>query len=198
MPTTAAPTPQGQTAVPSTAAPSKVPTRVPTAAPTALGTGDVLAMLFPRTSYSATSTNYAQQSTVDVFVKACGGYTARFSSCSADGGSASGGRNSFRLYNSGGTQVAGYGVSNYGNCNGNGYGFFFSYAFTGACQTYVFKQGCEWYNSCSGTAAVVMTGTCAPGHVTRIFGPVVVSCRGYSTTCRHIRQLYFVPCCGVW
>ena len=111
---------------------------------------------FPATfpAFSATDTNLATQNTVDqTGINMCGGYTARFSSCVADGESASGYYNNLRLYNAAGTQVAAGGVG-----INNNYGASLTYAFTGACQTYVFKQGCWSTVSCAGTVAIIVTG----------------------------------------
>jgi hypothetical protein len=115
-------------------------------------------------AFSATNTNNAQQNTVDVAIGVCGGYTAKFGSCIANGGSASG-YNNIRLYNAADTQVAAGGLGLYsagGNfCNSDNHGAWFTHAFTGACQTYVVKQGCYYSYSCSGTVAITVTGACA-------------------------------------
>ena len=96
---------------------------------------------------------------MDVYFKVCGGYTVKFSSCSQDGGSVSDyNYNALRLYNAAGTQLAAGGrdITGY-SCWTNG-GAWLTYAFTGACQTFVLKQGCSGGDACTAAVALVVTG----------------------------------------
>jgi hypothetical protein len=105
--------------------------------------------------YSAIDTDYARRYTIDQTFTGCAGYTMKFSSCSVDGGSASGYYNNLRLYNAAGSEIAvgGYGIGLY--CSNGAY---FTYTFTEACQTYTLKQGCKDSDSCVGQVAISLIG----------------------------------------
>ena len=77
------------------------------------------------------------------------------STCTSDGGANAGFVNYLRLMNGAGSQVA----SAVNSCE---FGARITYVFTGACQTYVVKQGCYLEGSCSGTVSLTITSENPP------------------------------------
>ncbi len=119
-------------------------------------------------SFSASNTIDATGNTMDITFTVCGGYSAYFSSCNADGGSASGSYNIIRLFDGMNAEVASGGiVINGGSCSSGGFGAFFAYSFPGAadaCQTYRLAQGCSGSDACAGTVKISVTGALPKPH----------------------------------